>query len=94
MISIAIGLTVPALWVAFINTSVHEYPAVSVLTWLVYPGYKAAAFLFPDLANNESAGFTLLLPAMLIIFALYFLLTFVLCFLIARLVRAIRGQSF
>ena len=84
---------VPALWVAFINTSVHEYPTVSsVLIWLVYPGYKATAFLFPDLANSESAGFTLLLPAMLIIFALYFLLTLALCFLIARLVRAIRGQ--
>jgi hypothetical protein len=91
-ISTAIGFTVPSLWVTFINRSENDYPAAVVLIWLVYPGYKAAAFLFPHLANNESAGFTLLLPAMLITFMLYFLLTFVLCFLLMRVTRLIRGQ--
>jgi len=91
-ISTAVGFMVPSLWVAFINTSKNDYPAAVVLIWLVYPGYKAAAFLFPALANNESAGFTLLLPAMLISFVLYFLLTFALCFLLMRVTRLIRGQ--
>ena len=86
------GLAVPALWVTFINTSRDDYPVASVLIWLVYPGYKAAALLFPDLAENESAGFTLLLPAMYVTFALYSFLTFALSFLLMRVTRMIRGQ--
>ena len=89
-ISAVVGITVPVLWVTVINRSRDESFAW-VLIWLVYPGYKAAAILFPNLANSESAGFTLLLPAMVIVFVLYFLLTFVLCFLILRVIRAIRG---
>jgi hypothetical protein len=92
VISTVVGFTVPALWVTFINTSTDNNVASLLLIWLVYPGYKAAAFLFPTLANSESAGFTLLLPALLIIFMLYFSLTFALCFLIVRVTRVIRGR--
>ena len=64
----------------------------SLPRWLVYPGYKLAAILFPQVARNESAGLTLLPQSLLLNFLFYFLATFVLSFVIFRIWRLRRAE--
>ena len=91
-ISLIVGLFVRTLWVMILNTQQSHTFFGSLPGWLVYPGYKLAAFLSPELARSESAGLTLLPQSLLINFVFYFLLSFGFCVLIIKLWRTVRGQ--
>src|SRR6267142_1735114 len=71
-ISIAVGLFPGMLWLKVLNTPQNDTFLGSLPALLVYPGYKLAALLFPELAHNESAGLTLLPASLAINFGFYF----------------------
>ena len=91
-ISLIVGLFVPTLWVMVLNTQRSDTFLGSLPAWLMYPGYKLAAFLSPELARNESAGLTLLPQSLLISFVFYFLLSFGFCALVIKLWGTVRSQ--
>ena len=91
-ISVIGGLFVPILWLMILNTKQSHTFFGSLPVWLVSPGYTLAAFLFPELARNESAGLTLLPQSLVINFVFYFLMSFAFCLLIIKLRDTVRNQ--
>ena len=91
-ISLIVALSVPITWLMVLNSQKSDSFLGSLPAWLVYPGYKLAAILFPQLARNESAGLTLLPQSLVLNFLFYFLTTFVLSFVIFRIWRMRRAN--